>query len=84
LVGVSGGIDSVVLIHLLRSHTIPFSIAHVNYQLRGEESNRDETFVRALADHFTVPIYVQQYDTTFIAEEMKMSVQETARKLRYD
>ncbi|MFX6702282.1 ATP-binding protein, partial [Acinetobacter baumannii] len=38
----------------------------------------------ALADHFTVPIYVQQYDTTFIAEEMKMSVQETARKLRYD
>ncbi|MBX9735154.1 MAG: tRNA lysidine(34) synthetase TilS [Chitinophagaceae bacterium] len=84
LVGVSGGIDSVVLVHLLKSHAIPFHIAHVNYQLRGTESNRDESFVRGLATQFSVPIHVQQYDTTAIATDLKMSVQEAARKLRYD
>jgi len=84
LVGVSGGIDSVVLVHLLKANAIPFAIAHVNFKLRDTESDRDEAFVRELAQMLDVAIYVQQFDTHTYAMTHKLSIQEAARKLRYD
>ena len=55
----SGGMDSVVLAHLLKATDYRFSILHCNFQLRGAESNRDEMFVRSLAQQMGVDIQVK-------------------------
>lgn len=83
LVAVSGGLDSVVLADLCAKAGIAFSIAHVNFQLRGTESERDEAFVRALTSSYGVPVYVQRYDTLAYAAERSVSIQVAARELRY-
>jgi len=84
LLAVSGGIDSVVLTDLVYKSGFHFTIAHCNFKLRGEESERDETFVRALAQQYNKAIIVQHFDTEEYAIEHKISIQEAARKLRYD
>lgn len=83
ILAVSGGIDSVVLAHLLHTAQISYTIAHCNFQLRGEESNRDEAFVRRLAASFNTEIAVMHFDTANWAEQHKMAIQEAARQLRY-
>ena len=83
LVAISGGIDSVVLVHLLSEAGIPFAIAHCNFTLREDESNRDEQFVKDLATRYKVPLFVQTFNTGNYASEHKISIQEAARNLRY-
>ena len=83
IAAVSGGIDSVVLCTLCKQAGLNFSIAHCNFQLRGEESERDEQFVRSLAAQYNVGVNVIRFDTATYAEEHKLSIQEAARKLRY-
>jgi tRNA(Ile)-lysidine synthase len=83
LAAVSGGIDSVVLCELCRQSGIQFSIAHCNFQLRGEESQGDEQFVRDLATKYGVDVQVKHFDTNAYAEQQKISIQEAARELRY-
>ena len=63
LVAVSGGVDSVVLCQLLYLNGYHFSIVHCNFQLREEESDGDEAFVKSLADAWKVPFYVKKMDT---------------------
>jgi tRNA(Ile)-lysidine synthase len=84
LLAISGGIDSVCLFHLLLNGGYKFSVAHCNYNLRGEESNKDETFVKKLAQKHKIPFYTKSFKTQEKMEEFQMGVQETARKLRYD
>lgn len=84
LIGVSGGVDSVVLCELCRLSGYDFIIAHCNFQLRGDESNRDEQFVRALGLKYGVDTYVRGFDAKNYAEENRISVQEAAREIRYD
>lgn len=84
LVAVSGGIDSVTLCELCRQAGMKFSIAHCNFQLRGEESDRDEIFVRNLARRYRVAIFVKKFDTENHGKEHNLSIQEAARALRYD
>ena len=83
LVAVSGGMDSVLLCHLLSKADFKFGIAHCNFQLRGRESDADEKFVSQLAKHFNVPFYVKNFNTENYAIDKGVSVQMAARELRY-
>jgi tRNA(Ile)-lysidine synthase len=83
LLAVSGGVDSVVLCELCKQADYDFVIAHCNFQLRGEESERDEQFVRELAKKYNAEIFVKKFDTEKYAEENKLSIQVAARELRY-
>jgi len=78
LLAVSGGVDSVVLGALCKMTGFEFGIAHCNFQLRGEDSNRDEAFVKELAAKWEVPFYSIRLNTTAFAAENKLSIQEAA------
>lgn len=84
LLAVSGGVDSVVLCELCHQAGFPFAIAHCNFQLRGEESERDKQFVRSLGEKYGVETYVRKFDTQQYAEDKKLSIQVAARELRYN
>src|SRR4051812_45770178 len=75
LLAVSGGVDSVVLCELCYRAGFPFVIAHCNFQLRGEESMRDELFVSDLAAKYQVPLLCRRFDTSAYAAVHKVSVQ---------
>src|SRR5882757_5163190 len=84
LVAVSGGLDSVVLCELLYRAGFDFVIAHCNFRLRGEESDRDEQFVIQVAEKYGKKVFVKAFDTAVYAAEQKLSIQAAARQLRYD
>jgi len=81
---ISGGIDSVVLAHLLQSAGYPAIWLHMNFQLRGEESERDQRFVEQLAGQWGRSLHVKKVDAASFAQRSKLSIQEAARRLRYD
>ena len=83
LLAVSGGLDSVVLCELCHQAGFRFSIAHCNFQLRGEESDRDEKFVRELAIKYNSPLFIKIFDTKEYAADNKVSIEMAARELRY-
>lgn len=84
LVGVSGGVDSVVLLHILTSLGFECVVAHCNFHLRGIESMRDEQFVRRLASEYELSYQQTDFDTAQYARINKISIEMAARKLRYD
>jgi tRNA(Ile)-lysidine synthase len=83
LLAVSGGADSVALCELCFRAGFYFEIAHCNFQLRGDESERDEKFVQELAAKYHSQIFVKKFDTKDYAERNKVSIQVAARELRY-
>lgn len=88
LVGLSGGADSMCLLHILLSigENMGFSVAaaHFNHNLRGEESDGDERFVTDYCRDRGIPVYVGSGDVLSAAKENGLSVEEAARELRYD
>lgn len=87
LIGVSGGMDSSALLFLLGKlrSVIPFSlaVAHVNHQLRGSESERDEAFVRELCAGLSVPCHSTSMDIAARASNLGISLQHAGRDVRY-
>lgn len=84
LLTVSGGVDSVVMCDLFHSAGLPFTIAHCNFQLRANESDEDELFVKKLAVHYNVPFHYVRFETEAFAKKNKLSTQVAARELRYE
>lgn len=83
LVACSGGLDSVVLVHLCIKCKLKFAIAHCNFGLRGSESDIDEAFVIDLAKAHDIILFVTRFDTPAYAKKSKVSIQVAARELRY-
>lgn len=83
LAAVSGGKDSVLLAHLLKSSGYNFALAHCNFQLRGDESKRDQDFTANLAGTLQVPFFLTEFNTADFAAENHISIQMAARELRY-
>lgn len=86
LAAVSGGADSMCLLNLLcgSSLDLDISIAHMNFSLRGEESDADEALVREWAAANGVEIFVKKVDTLLYAKGHSISVEMAARELRYN
>lgn len=84
LLTVSGGIDSMVMMNLFYRLKITCSVAHCNFQLRGNESDEDEIFVRQQSNLLNFNIFVSKPETEEYAVENGLSIQMAARVLRYD
>ena len=84
ILAISGGIDSVVLAHLLHGLNIPFLMAHCNFQLRGEESEGDQRFVAALSHQLSAPLAVKRFETKAYGKAHGLNTQLAARVLRYE
>lgn len=84
LICVSGGADSVALLDVLHRSGYVCHVAHCNFHLRGDESDRDEQAVRNLCIHMDVPLSLAHFDTISYAREHTCSIEVAARELRYD
>jgi tRNA(Ile)-lysidine synthase len=89
LVAVSGGPDSIVLLHLfkkisLENSNIKLAIAHLNHLSRGEDSNKDSVFVVELGKTTKLDTFVEEIDVSLLRKNINTSFQESARIIRYD
>lgn len=84
LIGISGGPDSVALAHLAFCTGQLAGLAHVNYHLRGEESNLDEQLVLELGERWQVPVFVKHSSHEEVTCLSGQSIQMAARSIRYD
>jgi tRNA(Ile)-lysidine synthase len=83
IVACSGGADSIFLLHILNELGFECIVAHCNFHLRGEESNRDENFVREYCKNKNLILTIKSFDTMSYATENKLSIEMAARELRY-
>ncbi len=83
LIAVSGGLDSMVLTHLFQQLNYEIVLAHCNFNLRGEESDEDQNFVSDYAKYHNLELTSNSFNTELYAKEHKLSIQVSARQLRY-
>jgi tRNA(Ile)-lysidine synthase len=84
LIGVSGGLDSTVLLRsMVSSGFCKLTVCHLNHGLRGKESGEDQRFVRRLAAKLDLPLLTEKVDVQAEAKRLKLSTETTARNLRY-
>jgi tRNA(Ile)-lysidine synthase len=87
IVGVSGGADSLCLLHALNSlapeYDLRLHVAHLNHQLRGDKADADANFVRSIAEQWKLPYTIESRDVAAFAQEHKLSIEEAARQVRY-
>lgn len=84
IVGVSGGADSVALLDMLLQIGYNCVVAHCNFHLRGEESDRDCLFVKKLCQSYNVILHIVDFDTEKYAADNSVSIEMAARELRYN
>ena len=82
LLAVSGGADSMVLLQLFNSLELKFQVAHVNYHLRGKDSDADQQLVQDFCSENNIPIHV--YEVSGTDQKPENSIQNWARNIRYD
>lgn len=83
LLAVSGGLDSMVLVHLFQQLNYEIVVLHCNFQLRGLESFEDQQFIQEYSNTNAIPFVFTQFDTEAFAADFKVSIQVAARELRY-
>ena len=83
LLTVSGGIDSMAMVHLFSQLSVKIAVAHCNFSLRGAESDADANFLRDYSEQNKLHLYVKRFDTVGYAVENNLSTQIAARDLRY-
>ncbi|AHW60529.1 tRNA(Ile)-lysidine synthase [Draconibacterium orientale] len=83
LLAISGGIDSMVLLHLFERSEFEYGIAHCNFRLRGDESDGDEAFVREQVEQHGTAAHFETFDTIEYASLKGISIEMAARELRY-
>jgi len=84
LIACSGGLDSIVLLHLLQRIGLTLGVAHCNFKLRGAHSDADLSFVETIAGNLGVPVFTTVFDTKTYAKTQGISTQVAARELRYE
>ena len=88
LVALSGGPDSICLLHILNSLkeelNITLTAAHVNHCLRGSEADEDEEYVKDFCNKLNIPCYVKKANINQIASERKISSELAGREVRYE
>ncbi len=84
LIATSGGVDSMVLTSILIELGYSITLAHVNFGLRGEESNEDELFIKNYASKNNIQLFIKKVDTKEYAQNNKLSIQVAARNIRYE
>ncbi|MBO7401474.1 MAG: tRNA lysidine(34) synthetase TilS [Lachnospiraceae bacterium] len=87
VLGISGGADSVALLLIMKELEAHFGVklhaVHVNHGLRGEDSDRDEAFTKALCERLGVPFEVYREDVAAVSDREGLSLEEAGRKVRY-
>lgn len=83
IVALSGGADSVALLLILKQLGYRIEAAHCNFHLRGEESQRDEEFVKSLCNEQNIPLHLIHFETAEYAALHQVSIEMAARDLRY-
>ena len=84
LIACSGGLDSIVLLHLLQKIGLTLGVAHCNFKLRGAHSDADLSFIETIAGNLGVPVFTTVFDTKAYAKTQGVSTQVAARELRYE
>lgn len=88
IVALSGGADSVALLHSLNSvkelYNITLYACHLNHMIRGQEAERDEKFVRDLCSALNIELFVRKVDVVKLAKEQKQSLELVGRNVRYE
>ena len=88
LIALSGGPDSVFLLHFLNKFKKKFKIelgaAHINHRLRGKDSERDELFCKVICAELSIPFYLLRKDIKSYSKKNKFSLEVAGRKIRYE
>lgn len=87
IIGVSGGADSISLVHILHllssKYNLMLTAVHVNHCLRGEDADNDERYVVSFCESLNIPIKIFSCDITKEAEKTGLTLEEAGRKIRY-
>lgn len=84
ILAVSGGADSISMLHAFKYLNLRTLVLHCNFSLRGKESDMDEQFVKRFCDSYGIPHSIRKFDTTGYARENGLSIEMAARELRYN